>query len=96
MLQGWHGLVFQNGTENLVYVNRNGQIQLWDWVTDESRGQIGSMNQYQGPHIAISRDGSWLAALSQTDTIAICSLEERRALYPQVGTVGSLVNELES
>lgn len=81
MLQGWHGLVFQNGTDNLVYVNRNGQIQLWNWVADESDGQMGSMNQYQGPHIAISSDGVWLAALSQTDTITISDLRQRQELF---------------
>ncbi len=71
---GWHGLAFRSPTE-LVYISRDGVAIIWDVVGDRQVRAIGRAGTFEGFHVAVSRDGRWLAAEATPASAAVVDLK---------------------
>jgi WD40 repeat protein len=93
MFSGWHGVSFLPNGRSIAYVSKSGQLQIWDVVDDRHVNAIGSPQTFNAPHMAVSRDGKWLAALAQPDAVSIWNLPMRKqafVLRPESGNIWSL------
>jgi eukaryotic-like serine/threonine-protein kinase len=74
LLLGWHGLAFRPRGD-LVYISSDGVAIVWDVRANRLTRTIGRPETFQGFHIAVSRDGRWLAAEATPSSVAIVDLE---------------------
>jgi WD40 repeat protein len=91
--QGWHSLDFFPDSDSFLYVAGNGTVQVWSVGRDEPVATIGRPGTFGVPHVALSPDGRWLAALTQPDVISVWHLPTRKemfALRPEGDAVWSL------
>ncbi len=80
MNQGWHGLAF-DATGNLVFITDQGTAEFWSVAADKSAFHIGETGHFKAPHIALSGDGKWLAALAEPGAVEIWNTTERKLAY---------------
>jgi WD40 repeat protein len=93
MLQGWHGLTFLPDGRSILYVAKTGIAEVWDVEADRRVDSLGKPGTFGAPHIALSSDGKWLAALTQPDTVSVWHRptgEHVFSLRPETGSVWSL------
>ncbi|HKD37436.1 MAG TPA: hypothetical protein VKB78_11565, partial [Pirellulales bacterium] len=80
MKQGWHGLAF-DPAGRLIFITEQGTAEAWDVAADKSAFRLGETGHFKAPHIALSPDGRWLAALAQPGAVEIWSTAERKLAY---------------
>ena len=93
MLQGWHGLSFLPDGHSIIYVASAGVAEVWDVENDRRINSFGKPGTFSAPHIAVSPNGKWLAALTQPDTVSVWNVPNGRHLFsmrPETGTIWSL------
>jgi serine/threonine protein kinase/WD40 repeat protein len=93
MQQGWHGIALLPGGDTIVYVSGDGVAEVWDVMRDQRIASIGAKRTFGAPHVALSPDGRWLAALTHPDTVSVWNRstgEHTFSLRPESGTVWSL------
>jgi WD40 repeat protein len=81
MLQGWHGLCLLPDHESIIYVAQSGAVEVWNVAEDRHVQSIGAPGTFNAPHIALSADGLWLAALMQPDSVSIWHRPTGRRLF---------------
>ena len=92
-LQGWHGLAFSPDGQDLFFVGDDGRALRWNIADDRLVRSIGDDGQVQAPHLALSPDGRWLAALHQQDAVSVWDAESGRRAYafrPERAAIWSL------
>ncbi|HEX6962096.1 MAG TPA: hypothetical protein VF175_09535, partial [Lacipirellula sp.] len=90
---GWHGVSFLPDDRSIAYVSKSGRLEIWDVAADRRVDSIGSPRTFNAPHMAVSVDGKWVAALVQADAVSIWHLPTRRQAFtfrPESGNVWSL------
>jgi serine/threonine protein kinase/WD40 repeat protein len=93
MLQGWHGLSFLPDGESIIYVSQTGIAEVWNVVNDRRVKSFGKPGTFSAPHIALSPNAKWLAALTQPDTVSLWNVSKGQHVFsmrPEMGTVWSL------
>ena len=93
MLQGWHSMAFLPDEESIIYVTKAGVAEVWNVREDRHVDSFGEPGTFNAPHIALSRDGKWFAALTQPDTVSVWHLPTKKhvfSLRPVTGSVWSL------
>jgi WD40 repeat protein len=93
MLQGWHGVAFLPDGESIIYVTKSGVAEVWNVKEDRHIDSFGEPGTFSAPHIALSPNGTWFAALTQPDAVSIWHMPSREhvfSLRPEAGTVWSL------
>jgi WD40 repeat protein len=93
MLQGWHGLSFLPDGKSIIYVSNAGVAEVWNVEKDRRVNSFGKPGTFSAPHIALSPNGKWLAALTQPDTVSLWNVANGEyvfSLRPELGTVWSL------
>jgi WD40 repeat protein len=79
--QGWHGLVFFPDNRRLAFVTDRGVVDLWDIVDDKKTLQLGVPGELIAPHIALSRDGRWLAGVVAPIAIGVWDTSNGKRLF---------------
>jgi WD40 repeat protein/tRNA A-37 threonylcarbamoyl transferase component Bud32 len=74
MLQGWHGVALLPGEESIVYVSIEKVAEVWNVPLNRRVAAFGEPGAFGSPHIALSPNGHWLAALTQPDTVSLWNL----------------------
>ena len=93
MLQGWHGLAISPESDRLFYVTEKGQAIAWDLNADRVAARMGDPGAFQGPHIALSPDGEFLAALHEPNALSIWNTTDASEAYafrPERAAIWSL------
>jgi WD40 repeat protein len=93
MFSGWHGLAFLPDDKSIIYISKSGVAEIWNVAEDRRVDSLGEPGIFNAPHISLSPDGKWLAALTQPDTVTIWHMPARKhvfSLRPEHGTVWSL------
>jgi WD40 repeat protein len=93
MFSGWHGVTFLPDGKSIIFISKSGNAEIWNVDEDRRVGSIGERGTFNAPHIALSPDGLWLAALTQPDAVSIWYVPTARhvlSLRPEGGTVWSL------
>ncbi len=93
MLQGWHGITFLPDEESIIYVSRSGVAEIWNIEEDRRVDSFGEPGTFNAPHIALSPNGRWFAALSQPDVVSVWQMQSKQHLFslrPESGTIWSL------
>jgi WD40 repeat protein len=81
MMQGWHGIAFMPGTANLVYIAGNGSAEVWNVSGNRRVESFGLPGTFKAPHLAVSPDGLWFAALIEQDRIAVWHLPTKKHVF---------------
>jgi WD40 repeat protein len=81
MLQGWHGLAFLPDGQSIIYVSESGIAEIWDVKKDRRVKSIGAAGTFIAPHVALSPDGKWFAALTQHDMVSVWRLTSGKHLF---------------
>ena len=79
MIDGWHGIATVPNPTRLIYISEDGQVVLWD-LLEQTHSLLGDPETFDAPHIAVTRDGKLLAAVSYR-TVRIWSLERQAEVY---------------
>jgi serine/threonine protein kinase/WD40 repeat protein len=79
-LYGWHSLAFRSPNE-LVYISADRVAVVWDVRANQLARTIGQRGVFDGFHIAVSRDGRWLAAEATPSSVAVVDLERGEVVY---------------
>jgi WD40 repeat protein len=93
LLQGWHGLAWLPDKKSVIYISNSGVAEVWDVENDQRVQSIGAPGTFNAPHIALSPDGRWLAALMQPDAVSLWHRPTGKHIFslrPETGTVWSL------
>jgi WD40 repeat protein/tRNA A-37 threonylcarbamoyl transferase component Bud32 len=93
MLQGWHGFAFLPDGDSLLFVATTGQIVIWSIADDRAIGYVGTVGSFKAPHVAVSPDGKWLAALTELDAVSVWDLQSKDMVFtlrPEASGVWSL------
>jgi WD40 repeat protein len=93
MFSGWHGVAFFPDGESIIFVSKSGIAEIWNVDEDRRVRSLGEPGTFKAPHIALSPDGLWLAALTQPDAVSIWYVPTANhllSLRPEGGTVWSL------
>ena len=93
MNQGWHGLALLPDGQSIIYVSKTGAAEIWDVKKNRHVATIGEPETFGAPHIALSPNGMWLAALTQLDTVSIWHRPTSKHVFtlrPETGAVWSL------
>jgi WD40 repeat protein len=93
MNQGWHGLSLLPDGESIIYVSETGVAEVWDIKRNRRIGTFAETNTFGAPHIALSPNGVWFAALTELDTVSIWHRPTGKHVYtlrPETGAVWSL------
>jgi WD40 repeat protein/tRNA A-37 threonylcarbamoyl transferase component Bud32 len=93
MQQGWHGLAMLPDNQSILYISDTGTAQIWNVQKDQPGNSIGEPGTFGAPHIALSPNGKWLAALTQPDTVSIWHRptgEHVFSMRPETGSVWTL------
>jgi WD40 repeat protein len=78
---------------SILYVANTGVVEVWDVAKNRRVATIGEPDTFAAPHIALSFDGNWLAALTQQGTVSIWHRPTAQHLFslrPETGSVWSL------
>jgi WD40 repeat protein len=92
MNQGWHGLSLLPDDESIIYVSKTGVAEVWNVKRNRRVDSFGAPGMFGAPHIALSPNGMWFAALT-LDTISIWHRPTGKHVYtlrPETGAVWSL------
>jgi WD40 repeat protein len=81
MVQGWHGIAFLPGSANLVFIAGNGSAEIWNVAKDQHVDSFGAPGTFKSPHLAVSPDGQWFAAIIEQDRIAVWHLPTKKHVY---------------
>ena len=90
---GWHGVLVQPETDNIMFVTDEGTLQVWNVKDDKAGPTIGQSGDFDGPHLALHSDGRLLAGLARHDQIAIWNLksgERLMKLRPEESAIWSM------
>ncbi len=93
MLQGWHGLAFLPDGRNVVFVAKTGVVEVWDVENDRQVDSFGEPGTFKSPHLAISPNGKWFAAIAEQDKVAVWDLPTKAHVFSlrlDAGSVWSL------
>jgi WD40 repeat protein/tRNA A-37 threonylcarbamoyl transferase component Bud32 len=93
MLQGWHGLAFLPDGQSIIYVSKSGVAEIWNVQEDRRVASLGEPGTFNAPHIALSPDGKWFAALTQPNTVSLWHLPSGTHMFslrPEASTIWSL------
>jgi WD40 repeat protein len=93
MFSGWHGVTFFPDGESIIFISKSGIAEIWNINEDRRVRSIGERGTFNAPHIALSPDGLWLAALTRPDAISIWHIPTAKhvlSLRPEGGSVWSL------
>jgi WD40 repeat protein len=93
MLQGWHGVAFLPDGQSIIYVSKSGVAEIWNVKEDRRVASLGEPGTFNAPHIALSPDGKWFAALTQPNTVSLWHLPSGKhvfSLRPEASTIWSL------
>jgi len=93
MQQGWHGVALLPDGQSIIYVSNTGVAEVWNIEEDRRVDSFGAPGTFGAPHIALSPNGKWFAALTQQDTVSVWHRptgEHVFSLRPETGTVWSL------
>jgi WD40 repeat protein len=93
MLQGWHGVAFLPDGQSIIYISKSGVAEIWNVEEDRRVTSLGEPGTFNAPHIAISPDGKWFAALAQPNTVSVWYLPSGKhvfSLRPEASTIWSL------
>jgi WD40 repeat protein len=93
LLQGWHGLAWLPDKKSVIYISNAGVAEVWDVQENHRVQTIGVPGTFNAPHLALSPDGRWLAALMQPDAVSLWHRPTGKHIFslrPETGTVWSL------
>jgi WD40 repeat protein len=93
MLQGWHGVAFLPDGQSIIYVSKSGVAEIWNVEEDRRVSSLGEPGTFNAPHLALSPDGTWFAALTQPNTVSVWHLASGKhvfSLRPTASTIWSL------
>jgi WD40 repeat protein len=93
MQQGWHGLTLLPDGESMIYVSNAGLAETWNVRADRRVGAFGKAQTFAAPHLALSPNGRWFAALTAPDTVSVWDRPNGRHIFslrPESCTVWSL------
>jgi WD40 repeat protein len=93
MNQGWHGLALLPDGESIIYVSKTGVAEVWNVKHDRHSDTLGEPATFGAPHIALSPNGVWFAALTQLDTVSVWHRPTGKHVFtlrPETGAVWSL------
>ncbi len=93
MNQGWHGVAILPDGQSIAYVSITGVAEVWDIKHDRRIDSFGEPGTFNAPHVALSPNGKWFAALTQLDTVSVWHRPTGRlafSLRPESGAVWSL------
>ncbi len=77
----------------MVYVNQQSAVTIWDFAADSSLFELSAKKSFSDPHLALSPDGSYLAAMIDPSVVSVWDVRHRRLLYefrPERAAVRSL------
>jgi serine/threonine protein kinase/WD40 repeat protein len=80
MKQGWHGLAF-DPDDRLMFVSDEGMVEAWNVVDRPTAYHLGESGHFSAPHIALSKDGRWLAALAERGAVEIWDTARQKLAY---------------
>jgi WD40 repeat protein/tRNA A-37 threonylcarbamoyl transferase component Bud32 len=69
--QGWHGLAFLPDGQSIAYISSTGVAEVWNLREDRRVASMGDPGTFRAPHIALSANGEWIAALTQPDSVSV-------------------------
>ena len=93
MNQGWHGLALLPDGESIIYVSKTGVAEVWNVKQNRRIDTLGEPGTFGAPHIALSPNGIWFAALTQLDTVSVWHRPTGKHVFtlrPETGAVWSL------
>jgi WD40 repeat protein len=93
MNQGWHGLAFLPNGDSIIYICDTGVAEIWNVAEDRHIGSVGEHGTFNAPHVALSPDGRWFAALTQPETASVWHLPSGKHIFslrPESASVWSL------
>jgi WD40 repeat protein/tRNA A-37 threonylcarbamoyl transferase component Bud32 len=93
MLQGWHGVAFLPDGQSIIYVSKSGVAEIWNVEEDRRVASLGEPGTFNAPHITLSPDGKWFAALTQPNTVSLWHLPSGKhvfSLRPEASTIWSM------
>jgi WD40 repeat protein len=99
MVQGWHGVAFLPDSANLIYIAGNGSAEIWNVADNWHVDSFGAPGTFKSPHLAVSPNGQWFAAIVEQDRIAVWHLPTKKHVYSlrvDSGAVWSLAWDLSS
>ncbi|HEY2146375.1 MAG TPA: WD40 repeat domain-containing protein, partial [Pirellulales bacterium] len=80
MNHGWHGLAF-DPAGRLIFITDQGTAEVWDVAAKKSAFHLGEPGHFKAPHIALSPNGKWLAAVAEPGAVEIWDTSERKLAY---------------
>jgi WD40 repeat protein/tRNA A-37 threonylcarbamoyl transferase component Bud32 len=93
MLQGWHGVAFLPDGESIIYITKSGVAEIWNVKEDRHVDSVGEPGIFSAPHIALSPNGKWFAAVVQQNTVSVWHMPTKQQVFSlrsDVCTVWSL------
>jgi WD40 repeat protein len=81
LMQEWHALAFDADSRRLSFVNCDGEYETWDVSTVRKVANPLPDERFQGPHMALSKDGRLLAAKRSPTELVVEDLERRRLMF---------------
>jgi WD40 repeat protein/predicted Zn-dependent protease len=82
---GYHNLAFLPDSRRLLFVEHEGTVPIWDLQTDRADSVLGRPGDFGKWHLAVTRDGRWLAGEAGHTSVALWDLSrrERVAILPE-------------
>jgi eukaryotic-like serine/threonine-protein kinase len=93
MHQGWHGLALLPDGQSIIYVTDRGIAEVWNVKQNRRVDSLGEAGTFVAPHVALSPNGKWFAALTQLDTVSIWHMPTKKHVFtlrPATAAVWSL------
>ncbi|MFO0915095.1 MAG: serine/threonine-protein kinase [Pirellulales bacterium] len=81
LIQGWHGLAIAKPGQQIAYVSDAGMVEFWDLLEGRVVKTLGTKGHFKAPHLALSPDGRWLAALASPNAIEIWDTGSQQLAY---------------
>lgn len=81
LIQGWHGLAIAKSGQQIAYVSDAGIVEFWDLLEGRVVKSLGTKGHFKAPHLALSPDGRWVAALASPNAIEIWDTGSQQLAY---------------